>query len=49
VQGLALDVVEPPAVVVGVGTKVQRAGDDVVSALSVAGSIAARLHDVDLA
>ena len=49
VQSLALNIVLPPAVVIGVGTEVQRTGDDVVAALSVALVVAARLHDVDLA
>lgn len=48
VQCLALDVVAPPAVVVSVRAEVQRTGNDVVAALSVAGRVAARLHDVDL-
>jgi hypothetical protein len=48
VQRLALDVVAPPAVVVGVGAKVQRARDNVAAALLISGSVTARLRDVDL-
>jgi hypothetical protein len=48
VQGLALDVVTPPAIVAGVRAEVQSTGCDVVSALCIGVVISARLHDVDL-
>jgi hypothetical protein len=48
-KSLALDVVAPPAIVVCVGTKVQRAGGDVVAALCVCEVVPAGFHDVNLA
>lgn len=48
-QCLSLDVVAPPAVVVGVRAKVQRAGNDVVPALRIPRRIATRFHNVNLA
>lgn len=48
VERLALDVVAPPTVVGSVGTKVEGAGSDVVSALAVGVVVSAGLHNVDL-
>ena len=46
---LALDVVAPPAIIGGVGTKMKGAADDVITALAKGVIVATRFHDVNLA
>lgn len=47
VESLAFDVVAPPTIIVGVWTKVQSAGGNIVTALSVGVIVAARFHNVN--